>query len=191
MNINSDKNEAQALPDHEYDGIRELDNPMPRWWIIKFYITIVFSVLYFFYYQMSQGPTQEQEYAMRMNEVQVRKSAALAAQPQMTDADFEQISKDSNLISMGQKLYSERCVSCHGASGEGGIGPNLTDSYFIHGSKFTEILKVVEIGVSDKGMPPWGALLKKDEIQSLVIYVHTLKGKNIANGKAPQGSLVE
>ena len=94
-------------------------------------------------------------------------------------------------VQAGKSIFQVRCASCHGAEGQGGIGPNLTDDYWLHGGKMTEIRDTVTRGVPEKGMPPWGALLKKDEIHSVVAFIKSIRGSQPPNAKAPQGVKVE
>jgi cytochrome c oxidase cbb3-type subunit 3 len=116
-------------------------------------------------------------------------AARLAAAPTTDNASLWAMSHNHVFVEAGRATYATTCVSCHGDKLQGGIGPNLTDDYWIHGRKMSKILAVIKNGVADKGMPPWGALLKKDELIGVVSYVTSLRGTGPAGAKEPQGEL--
>ena len=177
---------------HVYDGIVEHDNFLPRWWLGILYGSIIFGALYVGYYIFGPGPTLVQEYdaALAARKAQV---AAAPAAPQAAgkdDASLKSWAADAAHITQGKGVYDAKCAVCHGPVGEGGIGPNMTDDFWLHGAKPSEMAATVTNGVADKGMPPWGALLSADDLKSVVAYVRTLHGTNPPNGKAPQGEKV-
>ncbi len=175
------------LLDHEYDGIREQDNPLPRWWLATFYITIVFGAFYYAYYEIGTGPTvaQELQREQALEEI-ARLSTPRSALP--SDEDVMSATRDGALMASGKTVFAGRCASCHGLEGGGGIGPNLTDHFWIHGGKPGQIAVTVARGVLDKGMPAWEALLKPEETLAVTAFVVSLKGKNVAGAnKGPQG----
>jgi cytochrome c oxidase cbb3-type subunit 3 len=188
--IKDSPEEAQILEGHSYDGIDELDNALPRWWINSFYLTILFAAAYFSYYTLGDGPTllREHDHTMKAYEISqlIQKGSVSIA----SEDELKAFLKEAPRIDAGREIFKNRCLACHGAQGQGGIGPNLTDDYWIHGGKMTDILTVVTNGVLDKGMPPWGAILKQDELYSVVTFVKSLRGSNPAGAKAPQGTLV-
>jgi cytochrome c oxidase cbb3-type subunit 3 len=173
--------------DHEYDGIKELDNPLPGWWLATFYITIVFAVLYYGYYEIGGGPTVAQELAKEQStdDLERRKTPPPAGP---TEDELKAIAVDSSAQGRGKAVYTARCASCHGPAGGGLIGPNLTDRYWIHGGSVAAVYKTIHDGVLDKGMPGWGAMMKGDELKDVLAYVWSLKGQNVAGGKPPQGN---
>jgi cytochrome c oxidase cbb3-type subunit III len=181
------KKVEDKLLDHEYDGIRELDNPLPGWWLATFYGAILFSILYVFHYHVGTGKTLEEETAIHLEEI--RANAKIKAPTQTpTEESLLAAYKEPNSPKLGNEVYQNKCASCHMAKGEGSIGPNLADAYWIHGDgSLVEIAKVVADGVLDKGMPPWKAMLKPEEFNAVVGFVHSLKGTNPPNPKAPQG----
>lgn len=181
----------QKLEGHSYDGIEELDNSLPAWWLNGFYLTIIFSVGYVFYYAILEGPSLVREYENSRNKYEIAQLSSKAKTSVADESELRSFLKDPNRIQAGQAVFQSKCVSCHGPQGQGGIGPNLTDEYWIHGGKMTEILNVVMNGVLDKGMPPWGPVLKQDEIYSVVTYIKSIRGSNPPNPKPPQGELIK
>lgn len=175
------------LLDHEYDGIREYDNPMPRWWLATFWVTIVFSILYVLnvpVFGMGKGRIAEYE-------AQMAEAAALAARHDpLAGLTAEQIvaaGQDAATRQLGQATFGAMCASCHAADGGGLIGPNLTDRHFLHGSGPLDIMKTIVEGVAAKGMPPWGKILKPDQLIAVAGYVTSLQGTTPAQPKAPEG----
>jgi cytochrome c oxidase cbb3-type subunit 3 len=170
------------LLDHEYDGIRELDNRLPRWWVWLFYITIVFSVVYMGYYHVFKlGELSAAEYA--------RDNAAGQALKNASQAKFEasleslQPSTDTAIVGRGNTVYLTYCAPCHRPDAGGLVGPNLCDDYWIHGPKFSDNLKVIINGVPDKGMLTWKGVLQPSEIYAVASYIYTLRGTKPPNPK--------
>lgn len=176
---------------HEYDGIEELDNSLPKWWLNLFYLTVIFSSGYFTYYVLGEGPSLMDEYKRARNEIELQQIASSLNVKPASEDDLRAMLKDSSKKEVGKKVFAARCISCHGKLGEGGIGPNLTDDYWIHGSKMTEIAATITNGVSDKGMPPWGSVLSRDELHAVTVFVKSLRGTHPPNAKGPQGELVK
>jgi len=174
------------LLDHEYDGIQELDNQLPRWWVWLFYITIIFSAVYLVYYHVTRtGDLQAAEYAKEMKAGEQLKAAAMG-NFESTIATL-QPSTDAVALDAGKQTYAKFCAPCHRADGGGLVGPNLTDDYWIHGSNYCDSVKIIWDGVPAKGMITWKTVLKPDEIQSVASYIYTLRGAKLAApGKAPE-----
>jgi len=176
------------LLDHEYDGIQELDNNLPRWWVWLFYISIVFSAVYLIYYHVAHaGDLSAKEYEKEMKAGEALKAGAVgrfeSALPTLTP------SADALVLDKGRQLYAKLCAPCHRADGGGLVGPNLTDNYWIHGSNYVDTVKVIWDGVPAKGMVTWKAVLKPDEIQAVASYIYTLRGAKLASpGKPPESS---
>ncbi len=184
------EDEKAILLNHNYDGIEELDNPLPKWWQIIFYGTIVFSVFYVGYYQYGGGPSSQQELAADLAAV---KALAPAAPQGAADivARIDGLKGDAVAMTAGKAVYDGKCLACHADRGQGIVGPNLTDKFWIHGDgKAAAIAKVIAEGVADKGMPPWGAVLSPDELAQVSAYIISLRGTNVPGGKEPQGSEV-
>ena len=165
---------------HDYDGIREYDNRLPNWWLATLFISIVFGYGYFFYYHVFDGGSLAATYAAE---------AAEAASHQAGPVDDVTILALAGSTLMQEKaapLFQAQCVACHGPNGEGKIGPNLTDKFWIHGGKPTEIYNTISKGVVSKGMLAWGPILGDEKVRMMAAYITTLKGKNLP-GKAPEG----
>lgn len=179
--------EADIMLDHDYDGIRELDNALPPWWKWGFYITVVVAVIYFFNYQiLGTGKTQEQEYAAEMAEGKRLEEQYMARTKDLVDENNITVS-DADGIAAGKALYIQSCVACHAADGGGGIGPNLTDVNWIHGGSMNDIYKTIKLGYPEKGMQSWQTVYSPVQMKHLSSFVHSLKGSKPANPKEPQG----
>ncbi|APR76674.1 Cytochrome c oxidase subunit CcoP [Minicystis rosea] len=173
---------------HEYDGIQEQDNDLPRWWLWCFYATIVFSIGYWFHYQtfgVGIGPMaahDAEDAALRAAEAeQIKKSGAVSAAMLLT------LSKDPATVAEGKSIFTSTCASCHASNGGGGIGPNLTDDAWLHGGAPDHIYKTIKDGFPSKGMAAWGPVLGEARVRAAAAYVVSIKGTNVAGGKAPQG----
>jgi cytochrome c oxidase cbb3-type subunit 3 len=172
---------------HDYDGIEEYDNPLPGWWVWIFWATIVFAGAYWLYYQIGPGPSIIAQYDAEVRAAAVRQAKLAATAGSATDETIVALSKDARLMTTAKATFAVRCMPCHGAEGQGIIGPNLTDDYWIHGRRPTEILHTITEGVPDKGMVPWKDQLKPEELRMMAAYVLTLAGTNPPNPKPPQG----
>jgi len=179
--LKNQNTEADRLRPFIADGIQEYDNALPRWWVWLFNGTIVFSVAYVLWLHVFQGETLQQEYQRELAE----SKSAQAAAPAATAGGA---ADESTLIAAGKTSYMTNCVPCHGSQGEGGVGPNLTDNFWIHGGSKEAITKSIAAGIAEKGMPPWQPVLGDKKVAELASYVMTLKGTNPPNGKAPQGT---
>lgn len=177
---------------HEYDGIRELDNSLPPWWVWLFYGTIIWAAVYLWYYHVSdKGASQEQEYIAAMEMGEAEKAKYLATQANSVDEKTATILTDAAAIAEGKEIYTANCMVCHGASGEGTVGPNFTDKYWIHGGSINDVFKTIKYGVPEKGMISWQAQLRPAAMQKVASYILSLQGTNPPNAKAPEGDLYE
>lgn len=188
MSDNKDQNKeenkkAKILTEH-YDGIIEHDHPLPNWWISIFIITIIYSIFYYGYYELGSGPSTDQELSEELAEI---KSIEASAGPDEALANLDELIKDSRMVEMGKKIYAEKCFMCHGDKGQGIIGPNLTDNFWIHGGKPSEIIHTIQKGVPEKGMVPWEAVLSSEEQAATVAFIKSISGTNPAGAKAPEG----
>jgi cytochrome c oxidase cbb3-type subunit 3 len=181
--------DKENLTGHNYDGIEEYDNPLPRWWMILFLGTIIFAFMYWLHYQIGSGTGQLAELKQDLDDIKTTAgSQAIVHSAPETEADLQKLLADPSVALSGKAIFQSKCVACHGNDLQGIVGPNLTDDYWIHGKgHLTEILAVVRAGVLEKGMPAWETMLKDDEIKSVVIYIKKNHGANPANPKAPQG----
>ncbi len=184
----------EPVLDHDYDGIEELDNPLPGWWLATFYITIVVGVVYFAYHNiLNPADVHAQRYASELQayeQTQAEKNQAQAVT--LTPEQMLEKINDPAVIQAGSALYNERCISCHAAAGAGQIGPNLTDDYWINGDgKPLTIQTLIDKGVTTKGMPAWEAVFSDQQLVEITAYVVSLRGSNPPNAKAPQGDKKE
>ena len=170
---------------HEYDGIREFDNPLPRWWLLTFYGAVVFSVGYWFYYHsLAAGELPMAAYAV---ELEAGEKLELAAELKAVgEEQLLALAQNPDAVQRGAAVFKQNCVACHGERGQGLIGPNLTDAYWLHGSKAKQIHQVITAGILDKGMPSWRPVLGASKVQDATAFVLSLKGKDVP-GKAAQG----
>lgn len=183
-----DKPPRDQILDHTYDGIQEYDNPMPQWWVIAFWATIIFSVIY----ALNLGGIGNG--AGRIADYNADMAAWKAAHPESGQVDAGALlamASRPEVISLGSATFGQMCASCHGPDGGGGIGPNLADNYWLHGGSIDAIARTISDGVTSKGMPAWGKVLKPEQFQGIVAYVWSLHGTTPATPKEPQGDLVE
>lgn len=182
--------ESQLLLDHDYDGIKELDNRMPPWWVNLFYITIGFSAVYLAYYHFMGGEDPEME--LRQELAQARRDVAewkKTAPDQMSEEKVTLLT-DAGSLSHGKAIFVANCAACHRPDGGGQIGPNLTDDHWILGGGIKNVFRTISNGGRDgKGMIAWKATLKPTEIQHVASYVLSLQGTNPKDAKAPDGEL--
>jgi len=188
----SDKDQGKIIEGHEYDGIKELDHPLPKWWVYLFYATIVYGCGYFAYYELLGGPSHKEQYRSAMAKIEAKKESVASPKVDLENIDPEVLMADTGAMKVGGATFTQYCAACHGQKGEGGIGPNLTDKFWIHSQgDFKGILAAIHNGFPTKGMPPWKDVINQDKHAPLVAYVMSLKGSNPANGKAPQGDAIE
>lgn len=186
MTDQKDKNIDQLRPS-SYDGIQEYDNDLPRWWIWLFYLTGVYALVYVVAY-VGYGVTIP-PVPYEPSGVVVAKGPEVASAGADEGAVIKAMLKDSAVIEKGKVTYAARCAPCHGATGGGVIGPNLTDDAWIHGGTLVQIKTVIENGVVEKGMLAWKSMLSQDDIRSLVVYLRSLHGTNPVGGKAAEGNV--
>lgn len=189
MNFRPIEEEYKIDTGHSYDGIRELDNPIPAWFTTAFLLTILFAGVYLYRYHVSRSaPLQLQELKMAMAKADAEHSAYLAASASnidernvapMTGADLE----------AGKKVFTTLCAACHKSDGGGLVGPNLTDDYWIHGGALSDIFKTIKYGVPEKGMISWKEQLTPMQMAQVANYITTLHGTNPPDAKEKQGTL--
>lgn len=165
---------------HEYDGIQEADNQLPRWWLWTLYLAIAFSVVYWFYYQeFKVAPGPQQAYYLERAAKQEKEGKDPTSQELLAQVN-------TSATETGAQLFAANCVACHASKGEGKIGPNLTDSAWIHGSDPAQIWKTIRDGIPAKGMPPWGPVLGRAGVTQATAFVLSIRDTNVP-GKAPEG----
>ncbi len=187
------KNEEKIK--HIYDDIVENDNPMPRWWLTTFFLCVAFALVYFVLFFGWGKLTIEEEYLTKWNRHQSERLAAekLAAEKARAGIPvakrIEMFAGDAAAVAEGRVIFTERCAMCHGTEGQGLVGPNLADDFWIHGDGGPDgIYKTVAEGVDGKGMPAWKAVLSTDDVLRVAAFVKTLRGTKPPNPKAPQGT---
>ncbi|WP_298509010.1 cbb3-type cytochrome c oxidase N-terminal domain-containing protein [uncultured Kordia sp.] len=187
--------ETEIILDHNYDGIKELDNNLPPWWLYGFYASIIFAVFYMLKYHVFDGEGQLVELEREYVEAQIEIDLYNAKNTNnVIDYDAVTLLTDASDISAGKQVYSKSCISCHRIDGGGGIGPNLTDKNWILGGGIKNIFKTISLGGRPgKGMAAWSkAGLKPKQIQQVASYVLTFQGTTPAEGaKKPEGDIWE
>ncbi|MBT8196205.1 MAG: c-type cytochrome [Bacteroidia bacterium] len=182
--------EEDLLFDHEYDGIRELDNNLPPWWKWMFYISIVFAVVYMLHYHVFKtGDLSIAEYHKEMRVAEANVMAYLKDKALNVD-EFSVVTVDTeSKLANGKKVWTKNCVVCHGAEGQGGTGPNMTDEYWVHGGDIKDLFKTIKYGVPEKGMQVWNGVLTPVEMQNVASYILTFQGTNPEGQKEKEGEL--
>jgi cytochrome c oxidase cbb3-type subunit 3 len=183
------KEESELLiEDHNYDGIRELDNALPPWWRYLFYGTIVFGAFYMIRYHLLDAPSQMEEFEQQMIVAAEEIEAYKAIAKDFVDASNVVVLTESSDLETGKALYTTNCAVCHRNDGGGGIGPNLADIYWISGGDIASIFETISNGGRPgKGMISWKNTLKPSEIQQVSSYLLTFQNTEPLNGKAPEG----
>lgn len=180
--------EKELLIAHDYDGIQELDNPIPGWFMYLFYGTIIFAVGYLLnYHVFKTGQLQYAEYNTEIAKADIAKKAFLSKAANRVDENTVKRSADPAVIAAGQVIFMQNCKACHGDKGQGNVGPNLTDDYWLHGNKIGDLFKTIKYGVLSKGMPTWEKQLSPKQIADVANYIKSLHGTNPAGAKEPQG----
>ena len=180
--------EKDLLIEHEYDGIQELNNPTPAWFMYLFYGTMVFAVAYLLIYHVfGIGQLQYDEYKTEMAQAEIVKKQFLSKSANLVDENTVKLVTDAEVLKSGEAIFKQSCAPCHGEHAQGMVGPNLTDEYWLHGSKITQVFKTIKYGVPAKGMPTWEKQLSPKQIADVANYIKSLKGTNPANPKEPQG----
>lgn len=181
--------EADIDLGHDYDGIRELDNRLPPWWLYGFYLCILFAAIYLWRFHVSHtGPSSLEEFNKAMLIAEQQKEAYLKKAANNVDENTV-VLLDASGIAAGQSLYITNCAACHGKAGEGSVGPNLTDDYWLHGGSINNIFKTIKYGIPDKGMRSWKDDLSPVQIAQLSSFIKSVHGTNPPNAKEKQGTM--
>lgn len=180
--------EADIMLDHDYDGIRELDNNLPPWWKGILYISMAFAPLYIWFVHFSDyGMLQGEQYVYEMEHAEKEVKAYLATQENTVDESNVELLADADALGQGRTIFVAKCAVCHGQAGEGGIGPNLTDKYWLHGGGIADVFKSIKYGIPEKGMIAWKNDLRPRDIQEVASFIKSIAGTDPANAKEPQG----
>lgn len=181
--------EQELLIAHDYDGIQELNNPIPAWFMYLFYASIIFAAGYLLnYHVFKTGQLQYAEYKTEMVQADREKQAFLSKAANRVDENTVKLVHDPASMASGQTIYMQNCKPCHGDHAQGNVGPNLTDDYWLHGNKINDVFKTIKYGVLAKGMPTWEKQLSPKQIADVANYIKSLHGTNPAGAKEPQGT---
>lgn len=182
--------EEDILLDHNYDGVMELDNNLPPWWKAVFYISVAFAPVYLYFNHFSDNSMSSREaYAVEMEAAEAAVKAFLATQADLVDETNVTLLTDEVAMASGKAIFDNKCSVCHGKLGEGGIGPNLTDVYWLHGGSVQDVFKTIKYGVPEMGMQAWNKNLRPANMQEVASYILSLAGTNPPNPKEPQGEV--
>lgn len=182
--------EADIMLDHDYDGIKELDNNLPPWWKWGFVVTVFYAVFYLYVYHWSSdedAPPSIVEYRQDMEAGEKARQAYLTKMESNIDETNVTVDLANAALASGKDIFMNNCATCHAADGGGKAGPNLTDQYWLHGGGIQDIFKTIKYGVIKKGMIPWEKKLTPKQMQEVASYVYTLEGTTPAEPKDPQG----
>ncbi len=179
----------ERLLAHDYDGIREYDNPMPKWWLYIFYATIVYAVLYVANVPgIGPGRGRIASYERDVAAARLKYGTGAPGLADVSEEALLAVATQADQLALGRATFATNCAACHRADGGGIIGPNLTDAYWLHGGHPIDILHTIERGVPAKGMPTWGTVLKPAQLKAVAGYVLTLRGTHPPDPKEPQGT---
>ena len=185
--------EDEVLLDHNYDGIKELDNRLPPWWLGLFYGSIVFAVFYIGYYHVAgKGLSSSEAWEQEIKIAEAEVAKYLSSQAVAVDENSVTLATDQATLDAGEITFNSLCATCHLESGAGLVGPNLTDHYWLHGGDIKDVFRVIKYGVPEKGMISWASQLRPTQMHEVASYIlHSLVGTNPPNPKEPQGELFE
>jgi len=183
--------EVDILLDHNYDGIRELDNHLPPWWKWLFYLTIVWSMIYLVVYHVFDWlPLSDEEYTNEIVRAEAALEASRAAMTDLIDETSVEITSDATELENGATIFARQCAVCHQPDGGGNVGPNMTDQYWIHGGDIKDLYRTIKYGVPEKGMISWQSQLSPGDMRDVASFILVeLQGTTPANPKEPQGEL--
>lgn len=178
--------EAELDLGHEYDGIRELNNKLPPWWLYGFYLTIIFAGVYLWHFHVSHnGPSSAQEYERSVAKAELKIQNYLKAKGDAVDENTVTVLKGAEDLAEGKTIFMKSCASCHTETGGGNVGPNLTDDFWMQGNEIKNVFKTIRYGIN--AMPQWQSSYSNKQLAQVASYVKSLHGTNPPNAKAPQG----
>lgn len=188
--LHVEEDEKHLLLDHDYDGIQELNHPLPNWWNSLFIIGVIFGIFYWMFYSLMDGPTLRDEYVAELAPIQKAQLDYKNKNEIFKPEVYATWDKPENM-EKAKVVYEDNCLACHAEAGRGDVGPNLTDSYWLLSDGTPEQnYKVVFFGSEENGMPAWGEVLPVEDIYLALSYINTLKNTNHPEGKEPQGEKV-
>jgi len=182
--------EGEIAMEHQYDGIVELDNPTPPWFMYLFYITIIFGGIYLFYYHIvpDSSLSQDEEYTTEVKVAEKAKEEYMKKFANSVNEDNVKALTAKTDLDEGASIYATNCVACHGDKGQGGVGPNLTDKFWLHGGNIKSLFHTITNGVPEKGMIAWNKTLNPVQVQKVSSFILSLQGTNPPGAKEPQGT---
>jgi cytochrome c oxidase cbb3-type subunit 3 len=190
--LHSLSQEKDLVMEHAYDGIQELDNPTPPWFMGLFYGSIGFGVIYLFIFHVfNVGNLQTAEYTQEVAMADQQREIYIKKVAGSINENTVAFVKDPKALNAGKALYLQSCVACHGQQGQGGVGPNLTDEYWLHGGSIKAVFHTITEGVPEKGMMSWKKQLNPLQVQQVASFILSLQGTKPAGAKAPQGTQEE
>jgi cytochrome c oxidase cbb3-type subunit 3 len=184
------KKEYDQLLNHEYDGIREYDNPTPAWWHLIFLGTVVFSIAYYLFFQIGNSGWTVQEAHQTAVAADLKRRFEEIGELQGDQSTLVQYMQEPEWLSVGATVFATHCKSCHGANGEGAVGPNLTDEHYKNVKQLTDLVRVLEEGAANGAMPAWRTRLHPNEIVLTAAYVATLRGQNLPSPRSTEGEQI-
>lgn len=181
----------ELIPDHEYDGIKEYDNPIPPWLSLIFIGTIVWSLFYVVAINLGYIDDYYTNLEQNQEELALMRTRAASQTEEMSAETLQKAVGNEERIAAGETLFMDNCSNCHGKKAEGLVGPNLTDKYWVHGGELTAIYQTIKNGVDGKGMPAWGPQMEQEQMVSTVAYVRSVQGTDPSGAKEPEGDKFE
>jgi cytochrome c oxidase cbb3-type subunit 3 len=179
--------EETVMLDHNYDGIHELDNHLPPWWKWLFYFTIAWGVVYFMAFHVFDAPLMYEEYEISMENARIEKEANMALAGNNIDENNVEFSDAPEVLANGKAIYDRDCLVCHAPEGQGLIGPNFTDKFWVHGGSINDIFKTIKYGVPQKGMISWQTKLSPSDMRDVGCFIMKFSGTTPVNPPAPKG----
>jgi cytochrome c oxidase cbb3-type subunit 3 len=189
MSSEDPREPVEPATHHVYDDIVEHDNKLPLWWQITLYGAVVFALVYWFGRRFDAIASPAQVYRSDVAAERALQAEQARARGTIDDAMLSTLARDPTTLAQGKEVFTSTCAACHKPDAGGNIGPNLTDAYWIHGNRPTDIYKTVSDGVPAKGMPTWTPVLGEQRVEAAVAYVISIENTNVPGGKAPQGEL--